>query len=180
MFNKLFLKALVSISFCFAVLTSANASLITQDILFNDQGTWSSIGEISVDTADADEFGFLGEWDSFNILGFNFWSVEEAAAQGFGNGVFMAVLDLADLAAGIQFLTFDVTESNLSTYAFNGLFDVAPGQYFIDAFNANGIALFGEFKLGDAVVTGAEVPEPQTALLLLMAVAGLMVRRKSL
>ncbi|WDD97951.1 PEP-CTERM sorting domain-containing protein [Thalassomonas actiniarum] len=170
MFNKLFLKVLLSVSLSVAALSSANAALITQDILFDDQGTWSSIGEITVVTAEADKFGYISEWYDFTLLGFDLLTVAES-----GGGLFEAEIDLADFSAGLQFLSFDLSESNLGTYAFNGI--VSAQFSFFDAFTSNGLALFGEIKLGDAEVS---VPEPETAFLLLMAVAGLMVRRKSL
>lgn len=172
MFNKLFLKVLLSLSLSVAALSSANAALITQNILFDDEGTWSSIGEITVDTADADEFGYISTWDNFTLLGFDLLTVAES-----GGGLFETEIDLTDFSAGLQFLSFDLSESN-GTYAFNGIF--SANFSFLDAFTSNGIVLFGAMNLGDVVVSGAEVPEPQTAFLLLMAVAGLMVRRKRL
>lgn len=179
MFNKLFLKVLLSITLTVTALSSANASLISQDVLFqDDQGIWSAVGNISVDTAIANDDGFISEWANFSLFGYDLWTVEQAATQGFGAGVFEAAVNVADFTSGLQFLSFDLTESNSSTYAFNGFFDVMPGDYFIDAFNSNGIALFGGLKLGQAVVTGAEVPEPETVFLLLSGIAALMVRRK--
>ena len=157
MFNKLFLKVLLSISLSVAALSSANASLITQDILFDDQGTWTAVGEISVDTADADAFGYISAWNSFNLFGFDLLTVAQS-----GGGLFETEVDLTNLAAGLQFLTFDLSDTQ-GNYAFNGIVDA--NFSFLDAFTSNGIVLFGEIKLGDAVVSGAEVPEPQTALL---------------
>ena len=171
MFNKFFFKVLLSVSLSLAALTSANASLITQDILFNNNGNWSVEGQIAVNTDDADEFGFLSSWDSFTLLGADLLTV--AASNG---GLFAAEIDLADVSAGLQFLSFDLSVSN-GAVTFNGIIDT--NFSFLDAFTANGIALFGEIKLGDAVVTGAEVPEPETAFLFLTAIVTLMVRRKA-
>lgn len=183
MLNKLVLRIVLVFSFAFAGI--ANATLISQDILFQelldvDQngqaifGDAVTIGHVSVnlDTLDVDSgVGYLsGTWEEFSFYGFDVDAIDPAFDY------FEAVINPDDLFAGIESLDFGVTV--FRTFEFAG---------FIDAFdleNSVGYTLYnldtdafleaGSLSFGAATV----VPEPSALVLLLTGLVAFASRRK--
>jgi hypothetical protein len=175
MLNKLVLRTLLSISLAFGALGAANATLISQDILLNSDldnvDEYQVIGNItiSLDNMDVDAgFGYVYDtWESFTFYGYEADPVPDQ---------FIAIVDVDNIAAGIEALDFDVTL--FSTLSFNG---------FIDAFDPAGSINYSFFNNADAslIDTGAlafgnatVVPAPATLVLFLTAVVALTSRRK--
>jgi len=162
MLNKLILSAILSLSLAF----SANAALITQDLISDTAG--GIIGSITIDTVSVDEFDTVNSWVSFDFFGF-----EAETAY-----LFAAVIDTNDLYAGILSLDFDVNDSCAGCeWAYNG-FAGAGFNGMVDIFDiATGDLMFfaDDVVLGQATV----VPTPATLVLFLTAVAGLASRRKN-
>jgi hypothetical protein len=195
MLNKLFLKTLFTLSFVLAVSNTANATLITQDILFDSFETadeiYESIGYISIDTDSAiinDIYndgslmlGTVSAWVDFELFGLTFWTEEESNAAleplilPF---YFEAIFDTNNLAAGLEFLTFDLNETLYNEYAFSSTTDLFGINYPFSIFNEAGELLLeaGYLAFGDAKLT--TVPEPTSLLLFLAAAIGLTTRRK--
>ncbi|MDO6489106.1 PEP-CTERM sorting domain-containing protein [Colwellia sp. 6_MG-2023] len=196
MLNKLFLKTLFTLSLVFTLSSAANATLITQDIWLDSSITteidYQYIGFITIDTEIAivdDVFndgslllGTVNAWVDFELFGLNFWTEAESNVALDANpssfpmfGLFQALFDVNNLAAGLELLQFDVTENTFDFYAFSGLIDTVFG--FGDIFDSSGgLYDFGELALGEARLT--EVPEPTTLLLFLAAAIGLTTRKK--
>jgi hypothetical protein len=178
MLNKLVLRTLLSISLAFGALGAANATLISQDILLNSDldnvDEYQVIGNItiSLDNMDVDAgFGYVYDtWESFTFYGY------EADPFDANWNLFTAIVDVDNIAAGIEALDFDVTL--FSTLSFAG---------FIDAFDPAGSINYSFFNNADAslIDTGAlafgnatVVPAPATLVLFLTAVVALTSRRK--
>lgn len=175
MLNKLVLRALLSLSLAFTFIGGANATIISQDILFNsefdDSDEYQVIGNISISLDSMDEWGEVnGTWESFSFYGY------EVDAFDPEWNLFVAYIDPANIIAGIESLDFDVSlfgDLIFAGYidAFNpaesisySLFDNADGSLW----NA------GTLAFGDVAV----VPAPATLVLFLTAIAGLASRRK--
>lgn len=197
MLNKLFLKTLFTLSFVLAVSNTANATLITQDILFDSFETadeiYESIGYISIDTENAFTYevedsltgvvstlGSVSAWVDFELFGLTFWTEEESNAAleplilPF---YFEAVFDTNNLAAGLEFLTFDLNETLYNEYAFSSTTDLFGINLPFSIINEAGELLeAGYLAFGDAKLT--TVPEPTSLLLFLAAAIGLTTRRK--
>ena len=156
----LFAAATVVLS-TFALPQTAQATpIITQDFLFEDG---SSFGSLSIDINDIDEFGNVLEWESFELFGY---TITE-------NFLFVVDFDAADLFAGFNFLSFDVTDSS-GFFAFQGFFDTDFG--YMDIFTTEGdFVVDTNFVMSAASVN---VPEPGTMFLLLASVGGLLLRRR--
>ena len=162
------LIALSSLSF---VSTSANAELISHDLLL-DGGV---VGSITVDTADGfgDGFGFKEIYDFVDLTIFG----RDMSAAVFD---FFVIVDMFNVDAGIEFLAFDT--DSVDAFAFQGVYDAFAAdpavENFLDVFDVfvdPAIpVLFGELSLGDATV----VPEPHAALSFLTAGLALFVRRQ--
>ena len=201
MLNKLFLKTLFTLSLVFTLSSTANATLITQDIWLDSWTTdaidFEYIGYISIDTENAliyeiedsltgevSTLGAVSAWVDFDLFGFNFWTEAESDAALDADplsfplfGLFEAVFDVNNLAAGIELLEFDVTENTFDFYAFSGLIDTFTPPGFGDIFDPiGGLYDFGELAFGEARLTA--VPEPTSLLLFLAAAIGLTTRRK--
>jgi hypothetical protein len=162
--------------FCFASLysqPSVHASpILTQDIIVEDDGAFFNIGSVSVNVADSfelvDPTFTVESWLSFDLFGFQFM-------QGLDD-LFVADFDINNLMAGFEFLSFDVLDVDTG-WAFQGFFSFGLG--FIDVFSAPNetlIAFFDNAFLGDARVA---VPAPATFSLMLLALFGLMLRRRA-
>ena len=164
MFNKLILRALLSLSLAFTFIGSANAALITQDIISDQYGV---IGSVTVNTNDADDWGFISDWVSFDFFGYE-------AEMAF---LFEAEIDVMDFSAGILNLDFDVNDLCFDCeWAYNGFIEAGWGGA-VDIFDVNtGDFVFfaGDLSFGEASV----VPEPAALLLFFTGLMGLVARRK--
>jgi hypothetical protein len=176
MLNKLILRAFLSISLALSFAGAANATLISQDILFDtiadDVAEFEVIGNITINLDTMDEFGFVeNTWESFTFFGYD---VDAFDADW---NIFTAIVDPTNIVAGIESLDFDVTVfSSLSFAGYIDSFDPDASVSFSLFDNANE-SLFnaGSLAFGDATV----VPTPATLVLFLTAVAGLAARRKN-
>ncbi|OUR62599.1 hypothetical protein A9Q74_03985 [Colwellia sp. 39_35_sub15_T18] len=164
MLNKLVLRALLSLSLAFTFLGTANAALITQDIISDSLGV---IGSITIDTVAVDEFDSVNDWVSFDFFGYE-------AEESF---LFSAIIDTSDFYAGILSLDFDVNDLCFSCeWAYNGFIEAGFGGA-VDIFDpANGDFIFftDDLSFGQASV----VPEPSALILLLTGLIAFAVRRK--
>ncbi|WP_426358404.1 PEP-CTERM sorting domain-containing protein [Pseudocolwellia sp. HL-MZ19] len=180
MLNTYLKNALLAISLSLFTIGSANANLITQDILFDDLSStdvlFETIGSITVDTQDGDGDGYINTWVNFELFGFDMITETDAAGNFSLFGLFEAFVDLTNVSAGIEFLTFDVTEDSSSFFNFQGLADTAfTGGNFIDVFDSSGnVFIFGELALGQASV----VPEPSMFLLFFTGLFFLVAKRR--
>lgn len=158
---------------------SASASpILSQDILIEQNGVLTSIGSVSVNVADAEDFDpifIANSWLQLDLFGYQF----EYGMVDFD--AFEAQFDITNLMAGFEFLSFDV-EDLTTGWAFLGFFDFAGSNgpvTYIDVFsvpNESFIAGFFGASLGDVSVA---VPAPTTFGLMLMAMFGLMMRRQA-
>jgi hypothetical protein len=176
MLNKIVLRALLSISLAFSAIGAANATLISQDILFNSDfdavDEYEVIGNITISLDTMDEWGFVeNTWESFTFYGF------EADTFDANWDLFNAIVDVDNVAAGIESLDFDVTLfSDLSFAGFIDAFDPAGSFTFSWFNNANGdLGDAGALAFGNTTV----VPTPATLVLFLTAVVVLTSRRKN-
>ncbi|PKG83538.1 hypothetical protein CXF85_11075 [Colwellia sp. 75C3] len=176
MLNKLVLRALLSLSLAFSFAGAANATLISQDILFDSAldtvDEYQVIGNITISLDTMDENGYVeAGWESFTFYGFE-------ADKDFD--LFFAVVDITNITAGIESLDFDVTlftdlsfGGYIDAYAFDPVLDNITYSFFNNA-NAD-LYDAGTLAFGAATV----VPTPATLILFLTAVAGLASRRKN-
>lgn len=179
MINKLILPALLSITLAFSF-TSANAALITQDIISESEGI---IGSITINTSSAEsgDYGLSDVlvWEEFSLFGWDMQALTLPDANQF-----IASFNTDDLFSGIQDLYFDLNDDFAAyPYSYNGsvgdIFN--PGATgFIDIFDdvanpAQLVEFYSDVYFGEATV----VPTPATLILFLTAVVGLVVRRKN-
>jgi hypothetical protein len=171
MLNKLILRAFLSISLALSFTGAANATLISQDILFDtmsdDVDEFKVIGNITINLDTIDDFGSVKIWESFTFYDYE----ADVLADKFET-----IVDVNNIAAGIQFLDFDVTV--FSKLSFSGIIDSynSTNSVAFSVFDNATAGLFdaGALAFGDVNV----IPTPATLVLLLTAVAGLAARRK--
>jgi len=172
MLNKLVLRAFLAISLALSFTGAANATLISHDILLDSVldsvDEFEVVGNITINLDTIDDWGYVETWSSFTFYGYE---VDPTA------GLFTAIVDVDNIAAGIESLDFDVTL--FTSLNFAGYIDAAfPDDNFNYSFFRNADAqLFdaGTLAFGAATV----VPTPATLVLFLTAVAGLVARRKT-
>ncbi|OUR80412.1 hypothetical protein A9Q75_10575 [Colwellia psychrerythraea] len=178
MLNKLVLRALFSLSLAFSFAGAANATLISQDILFNTAGDtvdeYEVIGNITISLDTMDDWGAVQDtWESFTFYGYEV----DALDPTFGE--FYTEVDPDNLNAGLNFLQFDVTVfSRLSFAGYIDTFEtVSTTDISFSLFDNQAESIFsaGTLALGAATV----VPTPATLVLFLTAIAGLAARRKN-
>jgi len=180
MFTNLLKKAFFTCLLTLTVSTSVTANYVTHDILFDDATTtevlFETIGSITVDTEQSDGLGVINSWVDFQLFGFDM--ITEAASNNDPSlfGQFEVFIDLTNISAGIEFLTFDVTESDSEFFNFQGLVDTATGDnFFIDVFDfSGGLYSFGDISLSTASV----VSEPSMLLLFCSALVFFAAKRK--
>lgn len=161
--------------------SSANAALISHDILFDDINTtdvvFEKIGYFVVDTEKADIDGSIFSWEEFQIdmFGSSFNLLTKAEADVIDPllfGDFEAILDPGNLSAGIEFIAFDVTDNAAFSLNFNGIFDFDSG--FLDVFDTvTGLESAGNLQLG-----AVDVPEPSMLLLFLTGLIALRLKKR--
>lgn len=183
MFKNILRNTLLTLSISIASITTANADLITHDIIFDNAATteilFETIGSLTIDSNENDGFGLINSWVDFELFGFNMTTETEANGDFTLFGAFEAIIDLNNISAGIEFLTFDVTENVTQFFNFQGLVDTATGDNFIaDVFDFNGgLYAFGDIALSDASVVSA-VPEPSMFLLFFTGLVLMLVKRR--
>jgi len=171
MLNKLVLRALLSLSLAFSFAGTANATLISHDILLDSAldsvDEFVVVGNITI-SLDSMVDGYVETWESFTFYGND---VDLSA------GLFRAIVDVDNIAAGIEALDFDVTL--FTTLSFSGYIDTAfPEANMNYSFFNNADSTLndaGTLVFGEATV----VPTPATLVLFLTAIAGLAARRKT-
>jgi hypothetical protein len=162
---------------------SANAALISHDILFDDFTTndvvFEKIGYFVVDTNKADDWGLITSWEEFQIdmfgSSFNFLTEAEAdVIDPFLFGYFEAFLDPSNAFAGVEAIAFDVTENTALSLNFNGSFDFATNSGILDVFDSTtGFESAGNLQLGNV-----KVPEPPMLLLFLTGLIALRLKKR--
>jgi hypothetical protein len=172
MLNKLILRAFLTISLAFSFVGAANATLISQDILFDSAfdtvDEFEVIGNITISLDTIDDWGTVSVWESFTFYGYE----ADTSAD-----LFSAFVDIDNIAAGIESLDFDVTLfTSLSFSGFIDGYDPTAGftYSFFDNADAS-LVTAGTLAFGNTTV----VPTPATLVLFLTAVAGLAARRKN-
>ena len=147
--------------------------ILTQEFVAEDNaGNVFTVGSISFDVSKLDEFfpgnGELLEWQSFTLFGLevdpSFFYVSLAFNPN-------------DIFAGLEFFSFDVSDVSLS-YAFQGFYDLfdqglSPLLAVTD-FATGDYIEFSGFMPGRTSVVSA----PASAGLFVMALAGLLFRRR--
>lgn len=152
----------------------AHAGLIlTQEFLAEDAGgNTISVGAISFDTDDLDEFypgtGDLLGWESFTLFGYEIDTSFFFVSLGFNPD---------NIFAGLEYINFDVVDIS-GAFAFQGFFDLNdpnfPPQFTMFDFAS------GEFTVSDIFSPGraSVVSAPATIWLLFAAAGGLLLRQR--
>lgn len=175
MFKKITIT-LASAMLLFITTTSqSNAALITQDLLFLEDGATETTvaGSITISTNHLDSFGEAFQWMSFTLFGSQMMTEMDDPSL-FGG--FLAIADASNPMAGLEFLSFDVTDANTQSISYNGISDPFNDDHFLDIFNLSDSSLstFGELSFGDVSV----VPEPSAFALMALALGLISLRLK--
>jgi hypothetical protein len=160
MFKSIFFTLALLVASAIVIPQTAQAGLIITQQFQLEDGT--SFGMLSIDIDDINEFGFVSNWHLFELFGI---TITES-------NLFFAQYNPLDLLAGLQFLSFDVSDIN-NLFAYQGLLESGLG--FFDIFSTIGgePVDFFEFRMG-----AVSVSEPASWLLFLTAGFGLLLRRR--
>lgn len=161
MLNRLALRVVLVFSLAFAGTT--NAALISQDITSD---SWGMIGSITVNSDDADSWGVVTDWVSFDFLGYD---VDQPAF------LFEAEIDLMDIYAGILSLNYDVNDSYDPAWAYSGYIEADFGGDLMvfDVDTGDFLLYLDDLSFGEVLI-----PEPSALLLFFTGLIGLVTRRK--
>ena len=150
---------------------SANAVLITQDILVTDPGSEFTLGTITIDIPDSDLGNGL-------VSAFGYVELSLLGVPTFDVFDFEAVVDGDNIFAGIEALFFDVMEVGFDDWSYQMAFDAAnPAGNFLDIFDANGDPLFFSSNIALSTPPGI-VSEPSVLALFAVALVAMGVRRR--
>ena len=167
-------QLLLTATLAFGLGASANAALVTQDILFTSDGvTQQLLGSITVDV-DTNESGILYN-ETFVALDLYNFPIFEGINDIF---LFGYEIDADNIYGGILALEIDtdLIQDNLFTdlYYFEG------GELFFDNYTTVFDANFDELIYGGVSLAQASVvSEPAMLSILLLGLAGLSMRRKA-
>lgn len=173
-FKKLLFAVTLTLSSLGVTSFSANAGVIVTQDIFSGFG---QLGTVSIEIADSDVNNGL-------VSVFDFVEIEIFGLGSFGLEVydFEAVIDGDNVAAGLEFLYFDLEEllftDNWSYQLIFDAFDTAAN--FLDIFDSAGAPVYfsDQVSLGDAQIS--YVSEPSLIALFGLALVGMGVRRRKL
>lgn len=168
------IKMMLGLALFAAAVPAAAGPLLTQEFWAKDSANNDvKFGSLTVDADDAVLDGgvyVVNVWKSFTLFGV------EMVKPPF---LFYSVINKNNLFDGFDVLSFDVSDSN-NIVAFWGFFDKQLGVGFSELFflNANG-GFDGYVFDPDSISTRfSVVSAPATAVLMLLALAGLQLRRR--
>lgn len=147
--------------------------ILTQEFVTQDSaGNMFVVGSISFDITKLYEFapgtGDLLEWQSFTLFGLEMDPTSFYVSLAFNPD---------DIFAGLEFFSFDVNDVSFS-YAFQGFYDLFD-QNFSPLFAVTGLGN-GDYLEFTGFMPGAAsvVPAPASGWLFVIALAGLLLRRR--
>lgn len=161
--------------------STARAAIITQELLYKENGTteFIPIGQVTISTLDLDPvFSEATQWLSFDLFGFDMITEQQAddAGDPLLFGEFFAEADPTDPWAGLSAISFDVSDHPAADFAYQGIIDPFLGDMFLNIFDRsnNQITDFGMLDFGRVSV----VSEPHVMLLMFASLGLLRLRRK--
>ncbi|KKO49620.1 hypothetical protein VT06_05325 [Arsukibacterium sp. MJ3] len=162
MFKSVFFTLALLVSSALVLPQTAQAGLIITQQFQLEDGT--IFGRLSIDIDDIDEFGFVENWQLFELFGTTMTE----------NYLFSAQYNPLNLLAGLEFLSFDVSGID-NIFAYQGFWDKALNLGFFDIFSPRGGDPVDFFNIRLGAVS---VSEPASWLLFLTAGFGLLLRRR--
>ena len=158
---------------------SANAATITQELLFIEDGETVAeiVGSVTISISSLDEFGESTSWLDFSLFGMDILTEAEAdATDPLLFGEFIAIADVTNPFAGLEFLLFDVTDFATHLIAFDGLVDAVFDDHQFSRFDDSNLTVFGELFFGDVTV----VPEPGMIAIMSLGLGFMVLRRRKI
>lgn len=166
------LSALVFSAVCIPQSAIAGPILTQEFIAEDSAGNLFTVGSISFDVANLNEFapgtGELLEWQSFTLFGLEMDPSFFYVSLSFNPD---------DIFSGLEFFSFDVTDVSLS-YAIQGFYDLFD-QNFSPLLDVTDLASGDYFEFsGFAPGAASVVSAPASVWLFGIALAGLFLRRR--